>query len=207
MHLGRPHNALIPTLDGDVLVVLAGTTRPLTGRDVAKLARHGSQRAVASVLDRLSSQGLVDREQAGRAYLHSLNRRHLLAPLVEELAGVWTNLLDRVREALASWEVAPVHASLFGSAARRDGGVESDLDLFIVRPHGTDAEDDQWTSQLAALAEEVLAWTGNHASIVELGADEVPNLVRTAPPVLASLRSDGIDLFGVPLRQLLEIAT
>src|SRR5215210_1035692 len=140
MDLSRPHSALIPTLDGDVLIVLAGTTRPLTGRDVARLARRGSQRAVADVLDRLSSQGLVERQQAGRAYLHSLNRKHLLASLVEELGGVWIKLLGCLRETLASWDVAPVHVSLFGSAARRDGGIESDIDVFVVRPDGVDAE-------------------------------------------------------------------
>jgi predicted nucleotidyltransferase len=204
MNLTRPHSAVAPSIEGDVLVALAGTTRPLTGREVAILVRRGSQRSVADALDRLTRQGLVHREHAGRAYLHSLNRDHLLAPVVEGLAGTSSNLVSRLRETLGSWSVPPAHASLFGSAARHEGGVESDIDLFIVRPHQIHSEDPAWAAQVSELADLVRAWTGNHASIAELGRDEVPEFRRAAPPVLDNLRRDGIDLAGIPLRKLLR---
>jgi len=46
-------------LEGPVLDVLAHTTRPLTGREIARLARRGSERGVRLVLHRLVDHGLV----------------------------------------------------------------------------------------------------------------------------------------------------
>jgi hypothetical protein len=201
--VGRPHRAVAPTVDGDVLVALAGTTRPLTGREVTRLTPRGSQTAVAKALDRLVSQGIVLREQAGRAYLHVLNRNHLAAPAVTVLATMRTELLERVRGALRDWRVAPVHASLFGSAARGDGDADSDIDLLIVRSADVGDEDPIWRTQIETLVDAVHAWTGNSAAIVELAEDEFQDLAERRPAIVADLRDDGIDLAGVPIRTAL----
>lgn len=204
MDLARPYSAVVPTVDGDVLVALAATTRPLTGRQVAHLVRRGSQKAVSVALARLVEQGLVRREEAGSAYLHVLNRDHVAAGAVAELASLRTELLRRLREAFTGWNPAPHHASLFGSAARADGDTRSDVDILLVRgPQVTD-EDEAWRSQVHELAEAVLSWTGNHAGIIELSAAEFDALGRDQPPILADLRSDGIDLAGTPLRSALR---
>lgn len=203
MDMARPYSSVVPTIDGDVLFVLATNTRPLTGRQIAAAAHRGSQSAVAAVLDRLVEQGLVLREQAGRAYLHVLNRDHVAAGTVEMLAGLRTEMLRRLREAFEDWEIAPVSAVLFGSAARGDGDVASDVDLLLVRPDGVESEDDRWRQQLEHLTEHVLLWTGNHAAIVELAAAELPRLLGERPPVVEDLRRDGVDLFGRPVRKLL----
>ena len=69
-------------------------------------------------------------------------------------------------------ELAPVHASVFGSAARGDGDAASDIDVFVVRP-ATVAEDDAtWRGQLDSLADDITRWTGNHAGISEVGPDD-----------------------------------
>lgn len=59
----------------------------------------------------------------------------------------------------------PRHASLFGSVARGDGSVESDVDLLVVCPPRISADDPTWRAQLDTLAVDVYEWTGNHASI------------------------------------------
>jgi hypothetical protein len=122
--VSRPYTAISPSLESDVLVVLAGTTRPLTGRQVAALVRHGSPDGVRKALDRLVAQGVVLRQEAGRALMHSLNRRHLVLPAVEVMAGMRGELLRRLRDSFAGWAPAPVHASMFGSAARADGDIK-----------------------------------------------------------------------------------
>ena len=204
MDVARPYSAVAPTVDGDVLVALAGTTRPLTGRQVAQVARRGSQKGVSVALDRLVEQGVVLREEAGTAYLHVLNRDHITAPAIELLAGLRGELLRRLREHLAKWSVPTSHASLFGSAARGDGDAQSDIDLLIVRPEDVDADDDTWRSQLAALTEAVHTWTGNHAGMIELSEQEFRELPARRPAILADLRDDGIDLAGTRLRQALK---
>jgi hypothetical protein len=206
MNVSRAYSAVAPTVEGDVLVVLAGTTQPLTGRRVARLARRGSVAAVAKALNRLVSQGIVFRQEVPPASLYTLNRRHLAAPAVETLALIRTELLKRLRDALSTWSVPPVHASLFGSAARGDGDIDSDIDIFIVRPAGMDTEAPAWEAQLRGLGEAVLAWTGNDAGIIDFAERDIEQMRNESPPVLGGLQRDGIDLAGVPLRELLGTA-
>ena len=202
MDVSRPYTAVSSGIDIEVLVALAGTTRPLTGRRVAEVVGH-SQRGVLTVLDRLVEHGLVLRTAAGRALMHELNRDHLAAPAVELLAGMRAELVGRLREAFADWKVAPVHASIFGSAARGDGNTRSDVDLFVVRPASVDEEAAVWRSQVDGLIADVHSWTGNHAAIIEQAEPDLKRLQRSKPPVLKNLRRDGIDLVGTSLREML----
>lgn len=205
MDVARPFSALSTSVDADVLVVLAGSSVPRTGRELARLTGR-SNTGVQHVLDRLVAHGLVERTEAGRAFLYLLNRDHLLAPAVEQMAEVRVALVGKLREAMAGWEIPAVHASLFGSTARGDGSFASDVDLFIVRPAGADPDDPGWRAQIDELAEHVRRWTGNHAGIAEISEKELPHLRRDRPPVLDEVSADAIDLAGQPARQILARA-
>jgi len=150
---------------------------------------------VRAVLNRLSEHGLVDRQEAGRALLFTLNREHLAAPAVTLLAGMRAELVRRLCRSIESWSVVPIHASIFGSAARGDGDTKSDIDLFIVRPKDSD-DDPVWREQLDRLATSVHRWTGNHAGITEVAEIEIPRLREKAPPTVAELKRDAVLLFG-----------
>jgi predicted nucleotidyltransferase len=199
MDLGRPYATICPTLDGEILVTLGGTTRPLTGRELARLVRHGSQSGVNKALQRLVDHGIVLRQEAGRAMLYSLNREHLAAPAVETLSGIRTELIQRLSSAFETWKLRPVHASLFGSAARGDGDTESDIDLFVIRPSAAERQEGVWHRQLDDLARKVHRWTGNQAGISEVGEAEVARLRRTKPKVVEALKDDAVTLFGKPI--------
>jgi hypothetical protein len=203
MNVSRTYSAVAPTVDGDVLVVLAKTTQPLTGRRIARLVRRGSVAAVAKALNRLVGQGLVLRQDAPPASLYTLNRRHVAAPAVEALALIRTELLGRLRHAFSGWTIPPVHASMFGSAARQDGDIDSDIDIFLVRPTGVSDEDATWSEQLHNISDSILAWTGNRAGVIDFPEQGLRQIRDESPPVLADLRHDGIDLAGTPLRKLL----
>jgi nucleotidyltransferase-like protein len=201
MDVARPYSSVAPTLEGDVLVALAATTQPLTGARVASLVRRGTERGVMKALDRLVEQGLVYRQPAGRAYLHTLNRDHIATSIVEGLATLRTEFLRRLREHVLRWQPAPAHASLFGSTARGDGDTTSDIDLLIVRPTDVDEADAAWREQIEQLTADAQAWTGNRASIIELAEAE---LRAPGPPVMNDIRRDAIDLAGTPIRALLK---
>lgn len=196
MDLSRPWAPIRSPLDMEVVRVLRRTTRPLTGRDVARLVRTGSQPAVNAVLRRLAEEGVVHADEAGNAYLYTLNREHLAVPALEQLADIRAELERRLRAVIAEWEIAPVHISIFGSAARGDGDTASDIDLFVVRPAGVSEDDPRWRAQLDELAKHVRAWTGNHAGLSEIAASAVRRLRRQQPPVVAELRRDAITLLG-----------
>jgi predicted nucleotidyltransferase/biotin operon repressor len=192
-------------LDGDVLVLLAGTTQAMSGREIAERLGLRSHDGVRKSLQRLTGQGIVVREGSRHAFLHQLNREHLGAAAVLALAGMRTELWARIREATAQWQTPPVHLSAFGSAARGDGDDESDLDLLVVRPTDIPEEDSVWLEQVDGLRERVERWTGNRVSIIEQGEEELTGqLAHSQPPqVLHAVLREGIDLAGVPVRRLL----
>jgi len=160
--------------------------------------------AVAKALGRLVSQGLVIRQEAPPASLYTLNRQHVAASAVETLALIRTELLNRLRHSFSTWTIPPTHASLFGSAARGDGDIDSDIDIFVVRPANVDAESATWGEQLNATGEAVFAWTGNHASIIDFAERDLGQMLDENPSILQDLRRDGIDLSGTPLHELLD---
>jgi predicted nucleotidyltransferase len=206
MDLSRSYAAVMGgALEGEVLSVLAGTTRPLTGRQIARLATHGSDRGLRLALNRLAEQGLVDAVEAPPAVLYSLNRDHIAAPVALELAGLRGELLRRLRTAIAQWRVPAVHASMFGSAARGEGDARSDIDLLVVRPESVDSEDPEWRDQLHELAVAIERWTGNHAGISEVGEEELSHLASERRPIVDELERDAITVAGPEAGRLLRV--
>jgi predicted transcriptional regulator len=202
MDVSKPFMAISPSVDLDVLMVLEGSTKPRSGRELARRAGR-SNTGVQHVLDRLVEHGLVSREEVGRTFLYELNRDHLLAPTVEQMAGTRTELIRRLRDVIGGWGVPPTHASLFGSAARGDGDTSSDIDLLVVRPADVDPDDPSWRDQFDALADLVRRWTGNAAGIAEVSEGELPRLRKDRPPVVEEVGEDAIDLAGEEARKLL----
>lgn len=203
MDVSKPFTAISPSVDADVLVALAGSTKPRSGRELARRAGR-SNTGVQHVLDRLVEHGLVGREEVGRTFLYQLNRDHLLAPAVERMAGVRGELVRRLRDEIDAWEIPPVHASLFGSAARGDGDARSDIDLLVVRPADVDPDDAHWRGQVDRLADLVRRWTGNNAGIAEVSEGELPRLRKDRPPVVEEVSEDAVDLAGEATRKLLR---
>jgi Nucleotidyltransferase domain len=203
MDLAKPYKAVCPTLDGEVLQVLFGTTLGMTGRQVARLTGRTSHSGVLEVLNRLNEQGLVDRVELNRAFLFSINREHVAYPAVAALAGIRMSFQGGLMQQLKSWQVPAIHASLFGSAARGDGSSSSDVDVFVVRPTDIPDEDERWRNQIGELETYVTRSTGNRASVLEKSEDELAPLVALAPPILEQLRSDAIRLAGRELFSLI----
>jgi predicted nucleotidyltransferase len=193
MELNRPLATVTPTLDGDVLAVLAGADGPFTtGRLHRVLGRH-SEEGIRKVLQRLVRQGIVRADRVGNAFAYRLNHDHLAAEHVVGLATLREKLLYRVESALASWKPRPKYAAVFGSAARGSMTVDSDIDLVLIRPDGVDEH--RWALQVDTLAADVSRWTGNDARILEFTVSEVESRGRDEP-VLSDVLRDGLTVAG-----------
>jgi hypothetical protein len=204
MDMTHPIRAVLPTLDGPVLEVLARTTRLLSGREVHRLAGIGSAAGVRLALMRLTEQGVVHVEERSSAVYYRANRDHLAWPAVEMLAHLRRMLIDRLRERLRSWPLQPVHASLFGSAARGDGSTGSDIDLLSIRPDGVDEDDSPWAEQIDHLRHEVQAWTGNSCQVFQIDLPRLGEHVRAGDPLVDEWRRDAITVAGEELRVVLR---
>jgi hypothetical protein len=130
-----------------------------------------------------------------------LNRDHVVFPAVAALANARAEFIARLKSAFDGWQPQPVHASLFGSAARGDGDENSDIDIFLVRPGQVSEDDEAWQRQTDALTTAVGAWTGNPLSLIEFGDERVATM---STDVLTPMRTDGILLSGLDLSHLVD---
>ncbi|RMI09251.1 nucleotidyltransferase domain-containing protein [Cellulomonas triticagri] len=195
MDATHPLAVITPTLDGDVLNHLALTQAAFTPGQLTRLLPKASVEGVRKVLNRLAKQGIVTATRVGNAaMMYELNREHLGADAVIALANQARTLRDRIATCLTAWEHPPVYAALFGSWSRGAATAESDVDLFLVRPD--DADDDTWTGQVDSLQHLVARWTGNDARPFVIDEHDLPE--RGAEPVLRSIRSEGLTMYGDP---------
>lgn len=130
-------------------------------------------------------------ERVGNTFSYRLNRDHLAAGHIIGLAGLHASFLNRVAERLASWEVAPVYAAVFGSAARATMSVDSDIDVFLVRPDG--APEALWAEQVDDLMSQIVRWTGNDARALQFTASE---LADSGEPILRDVLATGLTVAG-----------
>lgn len=194
MDFRRPLQVVTPTLDADVLAILARADEEMSGREIRRRAHRGSHQGIRNAADRLAREGIVERRSVGNAHLYRLNRSHVAAEWVERLTTLPEQLLERLRQAIAAWRQPPLLAMLFGSAASGQASATSDIDLLIIRPSGCDPGDPAWNRQLSELQANVTAWSGNDARVLEYGAEELSR-VRDDPVLQDTLR-EGIELHG-----------
>lgn len=195
MELPHPLAVVTPTLDGDVLRVLAQADTEFTSGDIHRVLDGPSIRGIHNTLGRLTQQGILTRRPAGRAYLYRLNREHLAAPHVIALARLRNELLERLGAEVRSWEQPPVYGALFGSGARRDHTAESDIDILLIRPD--DADEDDWETRTESLANHVSRWTGNDCRILTFSQGHVEQ-AGGGEPVLGDVVREGITFQGDP---------
>jgi predicted nucleotidyltransferase len=108
-----------------------------SGRDVARRAGVSHPRT-NQVLADLAEQGLVVVERLPRTDLYRVNRSHVLADPLEKLfklePGLKFDLLSLVAKELRTRHVPVREARIFGSAARGDMTISSDVDLALITP-------------------------------------------------------------------------
>ncbi len=196
MNLSHPLSSLIPTLAGPVLEVLAHTTKPLAGREVLRLlSSKASQQGVQDALDALAVHGLVNQVEAGGSILNTLNRQHILAPFIIEIADLRRELMARLAAIIREEAPTVGRAILFGSVARGEADEHSDIDILLVWED--DASEEGVEENIASRVGEL---TGNQCNLLHYTASEFEDLTNRAPELQTAIISEGIDLTGILAR-------
>jgi Nucleotidyltransferase domain len=192
MQLNRPLATITPTLDGDVLALLAQHEATFTAGQLHRILDRHSEEGIRKVLLRLARQGIVRSTKVGAAYSYQLNHEHLAAGPIIQLARTAQMLFLKIEKYLDSWDLKPQYAAIFGSAARGTMNEESDIDILLVRPD--DAPLDVWDAQVNTLTSDVSSWTGNDVRPLEYTMSEL--LAARDDLVLRDIVMDGLTVAG-----------
>lgn len=198
MQLNTPFAALTPTLDGDVLAVLAGAPdATFTVSQVQRIIATASGEGIRKVLTRLTTQGVVLHDIVGRTNSYRLNTEHLAAGPILALAQLSNEFLDRLRVHLDEWGDELTYAAVFGSAATGRMTLDSDIDLLLVR--GSHSENpNRWEERVVELGRLVTAWTGNDGRVVEYTEADLRAAATRNEPLLRDIAAHGLTVAGQP---------
>lgn len=194
MQLNKPFATVTPTLDGDVLAVLASADVTFTVSQVQRILSTASGEGIRKVLNRLTAQGVVLHAEVGRTHTYRLNAEHLATGPIMELSRLNATFLSRLEQHLGEWGTALRYGAVFGSAATGHMTLGSDIDLFLVR--AIDNENGVWEQRVTELARLVTAWTGNDGRIVEFAEDEFRAAADASEPLLDDVSKQGLTVAG-----------
>lgn len=205
MDLTDPLTAVAPSVHTRLLVYLWHQGGPQSGRALARaLEPHATRPTVQEALRHLEAAGVVVATNRPPAVLYELNRDHVAAKAVGELADLRGALWARIVAEIEGWSSKPIGGYLFGSAARGEATAESDIDLLLVYADagdGSQAEPDQ-----ARLAQGLTAWSGNRSQVIDMTMSQLAAADRDGQPLIAELQRDAVALHGPRLQTLLRQA-
>ncbi|WP_432533697.1 nucleotidyltransferase domain-containing protein [Kineococcus arenarius] len=179
----------------------------MTGREVHRVSATGSYRGTLVALDRLVEQGIVEARRVGQAREYRLNEEHLAHSALTAALAAFTpraDLDDRLRALVHQHLADDQHLSLayFGSFARGEAGVDSDIDLLLVVPDGT--ADDTTDRIVADLEVRGQRWTGNEVQVYATRHADLARAVAAGDPIVAEWQRDAVTILGPTIQRLLE---
>lgn len=116
-----------------VIRALLDTNTGFTGNEVARVSGM-HPRSAFKALTLLEGLGIVNRKRGGRDHIFSLNREHFLVQeAILKIFQVESKFPAEVINTLASLLKKQVYSAvIFGSAARREENILSDLDICCI---------------------------------------------------------------------------
>ncbi|MCE9620848.1 MAG: nucleotidyltransferase domain-containing protein [Actinomycetia bacterium] len=203
MDFRHPVEATIPGAQGRVIAALLGTSGEVNLRTVARIA--GVSIAQASrVLPGLVDLGMIERREVPPSSLFRLVPEHVATRALLALANSRKVVMAEMGHVAAEIRPAPISVIAFGSFARGDSEPDSDIDVVIVRPAGTDADADDWTRAMDKWRAVVGRVAGNTIEILDVDADGVAAKLSGGSQLWRDIRRDGQVVFGKPLDALAD---
>lgn len=204
MVINKPLDELFSTWsDIAVMRVLKNYNTGLSGREIARLSGMTAKSAIRT-LSRLEDLGVIKRIRGGREHFFSLNREHFLVQeiILHVLEGeekFRDAVYQEIRRALKG-KCNSVY--IFGSVARKEEKVESDLDLCIV----LDKEDqkEELEELFEELRSELFNKYGVNASPFYIMASEFSAKAKDKKPPVKDIVEEGKMLFGNSISRLVN---
>jgi predicted nucleotidyltransferase len=146
--------------------------------------------------------GIVERRDVPPAALFRVVPEHVAVRAMMELSRARDVVVGELGRLAAMLSAPPVSVIVFGSLARGDAGVESDIDVVVVRPAAVGEESEAWRREIEGWRQKVGRLSGNAVEIVEVGEGEIGRLLRSRRPMWRDVMRDGVVVYGAPLAEL-----
>ncbi len=192
MNLSEPLAGIMSDVEAATLRVLARSDAGFSGRQVQRLAGVGSTSSVNRALTHFVRIGLVDAEPRPPSIIYRPNREHVLWETIEFGLDARRRVFLRLGRFCS--DELPTELDLtvvvYGSVARRESSLESDLDLFVVYPDGIDPDaQSDYSYRLTQYAECI---TGNETQVLAVTRSDLERREREDDPLLAEVKADGV---------------
>jgi predicted nucleotidyltransferase len=198
MDFVRPLQSVIPGVQGRILAVLAETTGELNLRAIASIA-DVSEAQASRILPGLVAIGLVERREAPPSALFRVVRDHIAAGPVLALARSRDRMIQQMREIAEGLPVPAVSVIVFGSFARGQADLESDIDTLMIRPSDVSESDEAWSASVQQWIDRVGEVSGNRVEVLEAEEYEVSARLNREGNVWQDIERDGLIIHGPPL--------
>lgn len=175
----------------------------LSGREVARLVGMSAKNCLIT-LSALENLGLVNRTRGGRDHLFTLNRDHFLVkegviPLLDVEDKFVEAIFDDIKKILKK-KCNSVY--LFGSVARKDENVESDLDLCVI--YDKEDQKDSLEDDMFDLQSLLRKKYSVNASPFYISKTHFVAKAKSNKPPIADIIKEGKLVFGNSLKRLLK---
>lgn len=175
-----------------LLRALIPLSRPVSGREAAKLARL-SQTPALRALNDLVALGVLHRMEMPSQHLYEVNRTHQLVrdglePLFRAERERISRVLDALRTELMQNASRIVSAVVFGSASRGEDQPGSDFDVLVITKDSADVE--PLHGHLAESIPRIEAEFGLELSPVVLPLTKFRELHRHGEPLASDVLRD-----------------
>lgn len=183
MDFTSPLATVTPTVDGDVLAILATSDGWFTTTLLQQQIPTRSVPGIRNVLIRLGEQGIVQTMVVGRVHQYRLNRQHLAAESIIALAQLQDAFIAKAAAAMGAWHQPPLFAALLPLEQPQ---------LAIVAIFARHGDRAIWDDQVAEFEGAVGLWTGNDARVVTVHEDAIAE----ASTLLDEVARKGIAIIG-----------
>lgn len=177
----------------------------MTGREIAALVGYSPQ-AVLDSLNRLENMALVHSKRAGRAKLYRVNNEHwfityALIPLWEKIDG-WAREIGTYYTITKKLKPKPLSIIMFGSFARGDETLKSDLDLlFVYKDNEIKSE---ILDKLLSLNSDIFMFSGHNPSPKIVSVKDFKQSVKEKKGFMRNIFVEGKTIYGLTPSEVLS---
>lgn len=204
MDLSTPGSDLIGATRARVLLALHRATEPVSGRELARRAGDLPPSSALRELRALVQLGLVHSRPSTHATTFALNRDHVLWEPVFEILASPAKVEERLGNLVSETLGRGTTCAIFGSVARGESSVESDIDILIVTDDSL--ESDAREDALDRVRDDLATFTGNDPQLIVVTQSQLLHMVQANDPLVGSWERDARTISGVDVSSLIRKA-